>query len=93
MLIKLLGPKYVVWDKEATIYFKKPGKTKLTARFFLDDGELDSIRHALETESSLIKTYQIDLVDTKETVCATVDKVIHIRKKITDYHQLLRENR
>ena len=82
MLINLLGPDYVVWDKEAAIYFKKPGKTKLTARFFLDDDELNSIRHALETESSLVKTYYVDLIDGMGTVCATVDKVIHIRKRI-----------
>jgi acyl-coenzyme A thioesterase PaaI-like protein len=82
MLIKLLGPDYEVWDKEASIYFKKPGKTKLTARFLLDDDELNSIRHTLETESSLVKTYYVDLIDETGTVCATVDKVIHIRKKV-----------
>jgi hypothetical protein len=81
MLIKLLGPDYVVWDKEAAIYFKKPGKTKLFARFLLDDNELNMIRKTLESESSLTRTYQIDLVDTKGMVCATVDKVIHIKKK------------
>ncbi len=82
MLIKLLGPDYMVWDKEAAIYFKKPGKTRLTARFLLDDIELNLIRKTLESEASLVRTYRIDLVDQEGTVCATVDKVIHIRKRI-----------
>ena len=82
MLIKLLGPDYEVWDKEATIYFKKPGKTKLTARFLIDNSELNVIRKTLESESSVTRTYQVDLQDSTGTVCATVDKVIHIRKKV-----------
>ena len=82
MLIRLLGPDYVVWDKEATIYFKKPGKKRLTARFSVDDNELNLIRKTLESEKSLNRMYQIDLVDSNQMVCATVDKVIHIRKRI-----------
>jgi hypothetical protein len=82
MLINMLGPDYEVWDKEATIYFKKPGKTKLSAQFLVDDDELDSIRLTLEAESSLVKTYHVDLVDEKGTIIATVNKVIHIRKRI-----------
>jgi len=82
MLINLLGPDYVVWDKQAAIYFKKPGKTRLTARFIVDDSELNLIKKTLESEPSVIRTYQIDLKDTEGTVCATVDKVIHIRKRI-----------
>src|SRR5215218_7935795 len=37
MLIKALGPGYVVWDKAGTIRFRKPGRTTLHARFTLDD--------------------------------------------------------
>ena len=33
MLIKCLGPGYVVWDKAATIRFRKPGRSTLTATF------------------------------------------------------------
>ncbi len=80
MLIKLLGPEYVVWDKEATIYFKSPGKTTLTARFLIEDRELALIRKSLTSEKSLIRKYRINLKDAGGEVCATVEKVIHIRK-------------
>jgi hypothetical protein len=81
MLIKTLGPNYAVWDKEATIYFKKPGKKRLTARFILNDTELDLIRKKLETEPSVVRTYTIELVDTDGLTCASVDKKIHISKR------------
>lgn len=43
MLIRLLGEDYIVWDKVATIRFKKPGKETLYARFRLDEDELNAI--------------------------------------------------
>src|SRR6478672_11627229 len=33
MLMKTLGPDYIVWDKGATVRFKKPGRGTLYARF------------------------------------------------------------
>ena len=46
MLIKNLGPDYVVWDKSACINFKKPGRTPLFASFVLDEAELDANRES-----------------------------------------------
>jgi hypothetical protein len=81
MLIKMLGPDYVVWDKEAIIRFIKPGRNKLVAEFNINDDELNHIRQTLEAGPSVTRTYHVDLVDTQGIVCATVDKVIHIRKR------------
>ena len=81
MLIRLLGPEYVVWDKAASIRFRRPGRTTLYARFVLDDAELDAIRDTLTRETAVDRTYTVDLVDADGVVHATVEKVIHIRKK------------
>lgn len=81
MLIKVLGPGYVVWDKAATIHFRKPGRSTLHATFTLDDAELAAIRAALETERAVDRTYRVDLVDAEGVVHAEVEKVIHIRRK------------
>src|SRR5689334_18498320 len=35
MLIHILGPEYIVWDKAAAIRFKKPGKGVVKASFRL----------------------------------------------------------
>lgn len=81
MLIRALGPGYVVWDKAASIRFRRPGRTTLHARFVLDDAELDSIRGALRTEPAVDRIYTVDLVDVDGVVHATVEKTIHIRRK------------
>jgi acyl-coenzyme A thioesterase PaaI-like protein len=84
MLIKRLGPGYVVWDKAASIRFRKPGRSRLHATFTVGDDELHTIRTALETEKAVDRTYRIDLVDDAGVVHAEVEKVIHIRKKRAD---------
>lgn len=81
MLIRNLGPDYVVWDKAATIRFKKPGRGTLFARFLLTEEELDAIKAALQDQRAVERTYQIELTDAAGTVHATVEKLIHIARK------------
>jgi len=81
MLIRRLGPEFVVWDKSASIQFKKPGKETLHARFLVPDEELAAIRAALQTERSVDRSYTIKLADSSGTVCASVEKIIYIRRR------------
>lgn len=81
MLIKRLGPGYVVWDKSASIRFRRPGRDTLHATFLLEDTELEAIRSALETDESVERAYTVELVDGEGTVHAVVDKVIYIRRR------------
>jgi acyl-coenzyme A thioesterase PaaI-like protein len=81
MLIQLLGPGYVVWDKAASIRFRRPGRTTLYARFVLHDAELDAIRAALEHQASVDRTYVVELVDGEGAVHAAVEKTVHVRRK------------
>lgn len=82
MLIKNLGSGYEVWDKAATIRFKRPGRSTLSARFTLDEKELQLISE-LAQEGPIDRIYTIELTDGDGTVCATVEKTIHIRKRST----------
>jgi acyl-coenzyme A thioesterase PaaI-like protein len=81
MLIRLLGPEYVVWDKAASIRFRRPGRSTLHARFVLSDAELDEVRAALAERPAIERTYFVELTDGDGVVCAEVEKVIHIRRK------------
>lgn len=80
MLMKTLGDDYVVWDKEADVRFKKPGRETLYARFRLTDAELEAIRTELETEGTdaIDRHYTVDLVDAEGTVHATVRKTLYV---------------
>ncbi len=80
MLIKNLGPSYEVWDKGANIRFRRPGRSTLHARCVLDEDQIRQIRE-LTTESPIDRDYSIDLTDETGTICATIEKTIHIRKK------------
>ena len=78
MLMKNLGPEVVVWDKAASIRFRKPGRGLLRATFRLDDTELAEIRRLLLERPKVDRTYTLQLVDREGVVHAEVEKVIHI---------------
>ena len=81
MYIKLLGPKYVVWDKAASIQYKRPGRSTLYATFEVDQEELDAIRAELEQKDKLDRVYQVELIDEEGSVCASIEKTIYFRRK------------
>ena len=78
MLMKLLGPDYVVWDKAASIRFRRPGRSRLSATFRLEESELAEIRKLLVEQPKIDRTYGIQLLDADGLVHAEVEKVIHI---------------
>lgn len=81
MLIKNLGPGYEIWDKAASIRFRKPGRSTLYARFTLDEQEIRRIQEELTKAGSTDRIYTVDLTDHDGTACATVEKTIYIRRK------------
>ena len=81
MLIKLLGPDYVVWDKAATIRFRKPGRTTLYARFAIDERETTAIQELLGLQPKVDRLYQVDWTDRAGLVHASIEKTIHIRRR------------
>lgn len=80
MLIKNLGPDYEVWDKGATVRFRKPGRSTLHVQCKLDQEEISQIREH-SNEGPIDRVYSIDLADNEGTICATIEKTIHIRKR------------
>lgn len=81
LLMHCLGRDYIVWDKAASIRFRKPGRTTLFASFRIDDAELDAIRSATSTGESVDRTYTVELVDAEGVVHASVEKVIYVKRK------------
>ena len=81
MLIKNLGPDYIVWDKAASIRFKKPGRSAVFAEFTLTQEKIDEIKLKLETEQKLDAHFLVSIVDVENKLIAEVDKVVYVRKK------------
>jgi hypothetical protein len=81
MLMENLGRDYIVWDKAASIRFRKPGKGRVKAEFRLSDAQLDEIREKLKLQEKYEPTFTVEVKDEAGEVVAEVQKVLHIRRK------------
>jgi len=81
MLMKNLGADYVVWDKAASVRFRRPGRGTLTATFRLDEAEFIEIRDLLRDLPKADRTYTVELVDRAGLVHAVVEKVVHVARR------------
>ena len=81
MLMANLGRDYIVWDKAASIRYRKPGKGTVRAEFRLSDAQLDDIREKLRTLPKYEPVFQVEVTDETEEVVAIVEKLLHVREK------------
>jgi Domain of unknown function (DUF4442) len=81
MLMANLGSDYIVWDKAASIRYRKPGKGTVRAEFRLTDAQLDDIRDKLKTLPKYEPVFQVQVKDESGIVIAEVEKLLHVRKK------------
>jgi hypothetical protein len=81
MLMANLGRDYIVWDKAASIRYRKPGYGTVRAEFRLTDAQLDDIREKLKTLPKYEPTFKAEVKDKEGTVIAEVEKLLHVRKK------------
>jgi hypothetical protein len=81
MLMANLGQDYIVWDKAASIRYRKPGRGMVRAEFRLSDGQIDDIRGKLESLPKYEPVLSVEVKDEAGVVIAEVEKVLHVRKK------------
>ncbi|EIA08745.1 PaaI family thioesterase [Flavobacterium frigoris] len=81
-LMNLLGDDFVVWDKSAEIYFKKPAKENLYAEFNYTAIEVEEIKSRVETENEIEITKITTLTNEDRTVIyCEVRKTIYVAVK------------
>ncbi len=81
MLIQNLGRDYIVWDKSASIRFRRPGRGTVRSEFRLSETQLDEIRETLKTQEKVEPVFLVEVRDQSGEVVAVVEKLLHIRKK------------
>ncbi|MEM1323606.1 MAG: DUF4442 domain-containing protein [Bacteroidota bacterium] len=81
-LINIIGEDYVVWDKSAEVFFKRPAREDLFAEFRYSSEELEDIKRRVKQEG------EIDIVKTtllmdkeKTTTFCEVRKTIYVADK------------
>src|SRR3954462_7042975 len=81
MLMANLGRDYIVWDKAASIRYRRPGKGIVRAEFRLTDAQLDDIRGKLKALPKYEPTFTVEVKDEQGIVIAEVEKLLHVRLK------------
>ena len=81
MLMANLGRDYIVWDKAASIRYRKPGRGTVRAEFRISDAQLDDIREKLKTSPKYEPVFKVEVRDEQGIVIAEVEKLLHVRRK------------
>ena len=81
LMMKNLGPEYVVWDKQGTVRFLRPARGTVTARFVLPEERIHEARSATAGGAKFEPAFRVDIVDAEGTIVADVEKILHIRRR------------
>ena len=80
MLMANLGREYIVWDKAASIRYRRPGRGTVRAEFRLSDNQLDDIREKLKTLPKYEPRFKVEVKDEQGTLIAEVEKLLYVRR-------------
>jgi acyl-coenzyme A thioesterase PaaI-like protein len=82
MLMANLGPDYIVWDKAASIRYRKPGRGTVRAEFRLTDAQIDDVREKVKTLPKYEPVFKVEVKDAEQgIVIAEVERLLYIRRK------------
>jgi acyl-coenzyme A thioesterase PaaI-like protein len=81
MLATNLGREYVVWDKAASIRYRRPGTGRVRAEFRLSEERLAEIRGVLKAEGRHDAKFAVELKNDDGEVIAEVERVIYCATK------------
>jgi len=81
MFIKMLGPSYVVWDKAASIRFRRPGRETLYATFRVTAADLEAVRAGVGAHDKVEPELTVDLVNAEGVVHASFQKILSVRRR------------
>ncbi|WP_245620759.1 DUF4442 domain-containing protein [Roseivirga seohaensis] len=81
LLMNTLGRDYIVWDKAASIRFKRPGKGTVKCVFELTEPLLTQIKEEVTAAGKKDYYFDLTVTDEEENVVCEVHKTIYVRKK------------
>jgi acyl-coenzyme A thioesterase PaaI-like protein len=79
LMLRQLGPGFVVWDRAASIKFLKPGRGRIRAEFSLPPAEVERVRALVHAATKIDQSYTVQLLDAGGVVVAEVEKTLYIR--------------
>ena len=79
ILLDALGRGYVVWDKAATIRFRRPGTGTVHAAFHIPEERIREIREAADRGEKVEPVFTVEVRDGQGEVIAEVEKLLYVR--------------
>lgn len=74
------GIKVQCWLKSASIEYRKPGDTRLKARFTLDEKDISDAEKALSEAGKFIRRHTVKVVNTRNELCALAETEVYMRR-------------
>ncbi|MDD0853767.1 YiiD C-terminal domain-containing protein [Halobacteriovorax sp. GB3] len=81
ILMQHLGRDYLVWDKSASIDFRRPGRTKVKAHFKISKDRIKSIIDEVNELGKCEPIFNVDVLDENDKLVATIEKKLWVKKK------------
>ena len=81
LLILALGRDYVIWDKAASIQYKRPGRTTLYGDCTITAQEIAEVRDILTRQPEVDRVYRVELKDENGIVHSVVERTVYIANK------------
>ena len=81
IMMRALGPDYIVWDKAASIKFVSPGRGTVKAVFQIPQERVNEIRAVADRGEKIEPTFSVDVLGEQGQVIAHVEKLLYVRKK------------
>ena len=82
ILMEHLGKDYIVWDKAATIHFRKPGLKTVFATFEITTEEIAAIKDQVDKSGKGDFTFTTTINGEDGALIAEVEKVVYVRNKL-----------
>jgi acyl-coenzyme A thioesterase PaaI-like protein len=81
ILMENLGRDYIVWDKAATIRFKKPGMGTVRAVFEISPERISEIKNEIDAIGKNDYVFRSVVTNENGEVVAELEKTVYVRKK------------
>ena len=81
ILFEQLGRDFIVWDKAASIRFRRPGRGTVYAKFRIPPERVEEIRQEAMRKKVTEPTFTVEVTDEEGRVIAEVDKLLYVRFK------------
>ena len=79
ILVRHFGKEFKIWDKVATIHFRRRGRGTVYATFTITDEQLAFMREKVMAESKIEVILTAQIIDRDNEIVAEVEKTISIR--------------